>query len=446
MGWNFTGPVKNLLFYVQKGERRDMAHAPSFGGDPRDVEIRDIHTNAGYFYTMAMNECLTSHPERIMLRHLDMWQIQLFVSLERFWFCLSGLKKSIYYGVYGWEAEDYLREIYDPWRLRVEDRIEEMGYRANVFMVMEEDAKQMGVIFSPGGEPKCTPEELAEEINALGQQVYEEKVFKGHTRYCNVTALSEELHGYPGIREGFLQTRKLNNLSYFRMEPGVVTARRVAEMRNGADYRIVIGECHQLQEALDQGDTGLCRRRLEDLFLGTVKGAYRWTLLHDALSYCKHMLELRCTARGLEGVVLEELCDPESYLRIEECVEALWPVLEKLCALVREQGPYQDLMLRAVYYIKLHYAEDLALPDVARYANVNPNYLSGAFQKEMGISLREFITAQRMEAAKRLLAGGDLRVQDVAEAVGVHDVKYFSRLFKKAAGCTPGEYKLKAKN
>ena len=67
-------------------------------------------------------------------------------------------------------------------------------------------------------------------------------------------------------------------------------------------------------------------------------------------------------------------------------------VLERLCALVREQGPYQELMLRAVYYIKLHYAEDLALPDVARYANVNPNYLSGAFQREMGVSLREYIT------------------------------------------------------
>lgn len=423
-----------------------MSHAPYFGGyDSGKEELRELRTYAGYFYNIAMNECLTSNSERSMKGHFDMWQIHLSFSLDRFWFCLSGLKKIIYYGIYGWKAQGYL-EIYDRWRLKVEDEVERQGYQANVFVVLEEDIKQMAVIFSPGEAPRCSPEELAGEINALGQEIYGKEMFQGDTRYCNVTALSEEMHGYTGIREGYLQARKLNDLSFFRMEPGVLTARRVAEMRNGADYRIVIGECHQLQEALDQGDTGLCRRRLEDLFLGTVKGAYRWTLLHDALSYCKHMLELRCTARGLEGVDLEELCDPESYLRIEECVEALWPVLEKLCRLVREQGPYQDLMLRAVYYIKLHYAEDLALPDVARYANVNPNYLSGAFQREMGISLREFITAQRMEAAKRLLAGGDLRVQDVAEAVGVHDVKYFSRLFKKAAGCTPGEYKLKVKS
>ncbi len=355
------------------------------------------------------------------------------------------MPKSIYYGVYGWEPNEYLM-IYDCWRLQVEDLVEHNGYQANVFMIFEGDAKQMAMLFSSGENPKCAPGELAEEINAIGQKIYEKEIFKGDTRYCNVTALSEEMHGYTGIREGYLQTRKLNDLSFFRMEPGVLTVDRVAQCRNGADYRIIIGECHQLQEALDEGDASLCKKRLEGLFLKTVKGSFRWTLLQDALSYCKHMLELRCTVRGLEDIDLERLCRAESYLKIEECVEALWPVMERLCALAWEQGPYQELMLRAVYYIKLHYAEDLALTDVARYANVNPNYLSGAFQKEMGVSLREYITGERMKAAKVLLEQGELRISDVAERVGVHDVKYFSRLFKRAVGMTPGEYKLKMKS
>lgn len=438
MGRIFTAPVKNLLFLFPEGGRK-MTHAPSFGGRPD--EMREVQTSAGYFYMMAMNECLTSHPERIMQRHLSRWQIEIHASLDRFWFCLSGLKKTVYYGVYGWEAEDYLRTVYDPWRLRVEDLMEEKGYDGNVFMVMEEDIKQMAVLFSPSERPQCTPEELAEEINALGQQIYEKEIFQGDARYCNVTALSKELHGFAGIREGYLQTRKLNDLSFFHMEPGVLTAHRVTGLRNGADYRIVIGECHRLRQALDEGNAAACRRRLDSLLLKTVKGAYRWTLLQDALSYCKHMLELRCTARGVERIDLETLCDPASYLRIEECVQALWPVLERLCALTAEQGSYQELMLRAVYYIKLHYAQDIALSDVAQYADVNPNYLSGTFQKEMGLSVREFITNERVEAAKKLLEKSELRVSDVSEAVGVHDVKYFSRLFKKAVGLTPGEYR-----
>ena len=420
-----------------------MSRAPYFGRNPGKSELRQFQSHEGYFYMLAINECLRNNAEDQMRKHLSVWKIKFSFSVEQFWFCLSGVKKSIYYGVYGWDAGRYL-ELYDRWRLSVEDAVEQNGYLANTFMVFEEEAKQMAVLFSPGEDPKCTPGELAKEINDLGQEIYAKEMFKGDTRYCNVTALSDELHGYSGIREGYLQTRKLNDLSFFRMEPGVLTREGVNVLRNGADYRVVIGECRKLEQTLDQGDTALCRKRLEFLFLKTVKGSYRWTLLQDALSYCKHMLELRCTVRGLEGIDLERLCQAESYLKIKECVEALWGVLERLCALAREQGSYQELMLRSVYCIKLHYAEDLALTDVARYANVNPNYLSGAFQKEMGVSLREYITGERMKAAKALLEQGELRVQDVAERVEVHDVKYFSRLFKKVVGMTPGEYRLKA--
>ena len=42
----------------------------------------------------------------------------------------------------------------------------------------------------------------------------------------------------------------------------------------------------------------------------------------------------------------------------------------------------------------------------------------------MGVSLREYITAERMKATKALLEQGELRVQDVAERVGGHDVKH----------------------
>lgn len=418
-----------------------MTHAPNFGGDPRDTELRDLQTTAGYFYTVALNECLTKYPEQLMLRNLERWKIPLLVSLDCFWVCLSGVKRTIYHGVYGWETNDYLQKIYDPWRLQVENLMEEKGYQGNVFVTLEEDIKQMVTIFSPGPHPRCTPAELARGIDRLGQEVYEEGLFRGDARYCNATALSDKLQGYTGIRKGYLQTRKLNDLFFFRMEPGVLTKERVAQLRNGADYWVVIGECRKLEQALDAGDPALCKKQLERLFLKTVKDSFRWTLLRDALSYCKHMLELRCIAQGMGEVELELLCDSESYLRIEDHVQALWPILEKLCALIGEQRPYQTLILRAIYYIKLHYTEDIALTDVADYANVNPNYLSGTFQKEMGLSLRDFITNERIKAAKRLLEEGALRVSDVAERVGVHDVRYFSRLFKKAVGCTPGEYR-----
>lgn len=412
---------------------------------PEEQKKKPVERDKDVYCDMVLNTVLLyGGYEEAVWRLTAKWQVELAFSLDRFWFCLFGLKKTIYYEVYGKGPEEYT-DIYTHVRRLVEELVEKQGYRANAFMVYEGDLKQCALVFSQGEAPQCTPDELAEKVNALGQEIYEKEIFRGDTRYCNVTALSGELHGYAGIREGYLQARRLNDLSFFYMEPGVLTEERVARLRNGVDYRVVMGECRKLEQALDQGEAGLCRKRLERLFLKTVKGSWQWTLLRDALSYCKHMLELRCTVWGLEGVDLEGLCDPGGYLRIEECVGALWPVLEKLCGLVREQGPCQELILRAVYYIKLHYVQDIALTDVARYADMNPNYLSVAFQREMGLSVREYITRERMEAAKALLERGELRVSDVAERVGVHDVKYFSRLFKRAAGMTAGEYREKTK-
>ena len=415
---------------------------PYFGMDSTKDRISDIEVSEGHLYTMVLNQCLYSGPEKDIVARLKRNGDKLHISLRQFWFCLTGIKKSVFFGKYKKSPEEYA-EVFDQYRLQVEKLMEEDGCQANVFMLMEGDVKQMAILFSLGPHPQCTPQKLAEEVSAIGQKIYEEEIFQGNPRYCNVTALSGELHGYTGIREGYLQARRLNDLGFFRMEPGVVTERWVQEHQNEADYREVIFQCRRLQQALDEGDAALCRKRLDTLLLKTVKGSFRWTLLRDALSYCKHMLELRCTARGLEGVDLERLCEPESYLRIEECAQALWPVLEGLCVLTGEQGSYSELILQAIYYIKLHYTRDLSRTDVAEYARVNQGYLSSTFQQEMGLSLREYITAQRMEAAKNLLAEGDLRVQDVAEGVGIHDLKYFSRLFKKTTGMTPGEYKLK---
>ena len=73
--------------------------------------------------------------------------------------------------------------------------------------------------------------------------------------------------------------------------------------------------------------------------------------------------------------------------------------------------------------------------------NVNPNYLSTIFKKELEITLTEFINQQRIHIAVKLLNTTDLQIQDVAWNVGMNDVNYFTKLFKKAVGVTPSCYK-----
>ena len=92
-------------------------------------------------------------------------------------------------------------------------------------------------------------------------------------------------------------------------------------------------------------------------------------------------------------------------------------------------------------FIQEHYNEDLTLSDIASEMNFSIYYLSHIFKKEMGISPIQYLTIQRIERAKELLANTNLTVSAVAEEVGYDNANYFNLLFKKCVGTTPGAFR-----
>ena len=99
------------------------------------------------------------------------------------------------------------------------------------------------------------------------------------------------------------------------------------------------------------------------------------------------------------------------------------------------------MISNAMNYIANHLDLPLSLKDVADSLNVNPSYLSTQFKKETGVTVTDYIRAQKIEYASILLTTTSRQVQEVAEAVGFYDVQYFSKLFKKEKGSTPSTYR-----
>lgn len=98
-------------------------------------------------------------------------------------------------------------------------------------------------------------------------------------------------------------------------------------------------------------------------------------------------------------------------------------------------------MINAVYYIKNHFAQDISLPDIAAYAGVHPNYLSKCFRENTGVSVRDYITQERLKLAQKMLTESDQRIVEIAEAVGIHDPRYFAQVFRHFSGLTPAAYR-----
>lgn len=101
---------------------------------------------------------------------------------------------------------------------------------------------------------------------------------------------------------------------------------------------------------------------------------------------------------------------------------------------------------RAAAYIREHFAEtDLTLARTAGAVGLTPGYLSALFRQKTGETFTQYLTGQRMEAAKHLLRTSRLPAGQVARAAGFRDGHYFSALFKKIQGCTPTQYRAEFK-
>uniref|UniRef100_UPI004055A459 AraC family transcriptional regulator n=1 Tax=Acetatifactor sp. TaxID=1872090 RepID=UPI004055A459 len=92
-------------------------------------------------------------------------------------------------------------------------------------------------------------------------------------------------------------------------------------------------------------------------------------------------------------------------------------------------------------YIDLHYTDKITLDHLAQEFFINKFYLTRLFKEQYGISLNHYLLQVRTTRAKQLLRFTDLSIEQVSQQCGMNDANYFSRMFKKIEGITPGEYR-----
>jgi AraC family transcriptional regulator len=85
----------------------------------------------------------------------------------------------------------------------------------------------------------------------------------------------------------------------------------------------------------------------------------------------------------------------------------------------------------------------LSIDDMARTAILSKFHFSRVFRQITGLSPGRFLSAIRIQYAKRLLSSTSLSVTDICFAVGYNSVGTFSSRFKLAVGISPSLYREK---
>ena len=91
--------------------------------------------------------------------------------------------------------------------------------------------------------------------------------------------------------------------------------------------------------------------------------------------------------------------------------------------------------------VRDNYSQNLTLRDLGKKYYINSSYLGQIFQKKYGLSFKDYLASYRIEKAKELLTGTDMKITQIAESVGYKDSDYFLKKFIEANGCTPTKYR-----
>jgi two-component system, response regulator YesN len=92
-------------------------------------------------------------------------------------------------------------------------------------------------------------------------------------------------------------------------------------------------------------------------------------------------------------------------------------------------------------YIRRHLSEDLSLVALSEHVYLNPSYLSRRYKELSGQNLSTAIMQARMDGAMQMLKEDGVKIWEIAEQVGYLSTTHFIRVFKKATGFTPQEWR-----
>lgn len=92
-------------------------------------------------------------------------------------------------------------------------------------------------------------------------------------------------------------------------------------------------------------------------------------------------------------------------------------------------------------YIQDNYEKCISVSDVARSIGTSPSYLSRIFRESTGTTVISAINRKKVEKAKEYLSQRDMKIYEIADALGFENTTYFSHFFKKYTGISPKDYK-----
>ncbi len=141
------------------------------------------------------------------------------------------------------------------------------------------------------------------------------------------------------------------------------------------------------------------------------------------------------------AVVVPQCCAGDDALRLR----AQAVVLDSLARLPQPDpsaaGSARRRLQAAINHIEYHFHQPLAVPMLARLADLRPSRFQEVFRQAVGTSVKSYQLGLRLAEAKRLLRDTATPIQTIANQIGYDQPFHFTRIFTRHVGVSPSRWR-----
>lgn len=217
--------------------------------------------------------------------------------------------------------------------------------------------------------------------------------------------------------------------------------------QTGTDYPIESE--HRLQEHIREGNKEAAQKLLNELL------AQLYVSTGNDLVKIKprvrELLVLMNRAAIDGGADINEIFDccfryeqeVERFQNLEDLNRWLGMVLHQFIGFAFEFSAirHQNFVYKITAYIREHLSERIMLDEVAAQVYLSKSYFCRIIKSELGCTFTEYVNRLRIERSKVLLRNSGMSIAEISLTVGFDDQSYFTRIFKRLTGISPGKYR-----
>ena len=183
-------------------------------------------------------------------------------------------------------------------------------------------------------------------------------------------------------------------------------------------------------------------------------------IAHDALRQQKNLLV--CTATLVSRAAIRGGMPTEDAFVLSDLYIQKSELLDDYTAIMRLQAQMvldftkkvdqlrstmgdSPLSRQVRSYVLRHISRRIDTGELAAHLELSRTYFCKRFKEETGQSVADFITALRLDEAKRLLAVSKKPLGEIADTLGFSSQSHFQNVFKKLLGVTPAQWREQAR-